>query len=170
MSNNNNLEIERKFLIRYPAESVLKTIPACDRSAIVQTYLESEPGVTRRVRMRSYCDGTKYYKTEKIRRTTLTCDEFEGEITKNEYESLLESADKSRRPVKKERILLKSGNHTFEIDIYPFWGDRAIMEVELSAEDETFTVPAGIEIIKEVSDDKRYKNAALAKEIPNDVI
>ena len=66
MSNNNNLEIERKFLIRYPAESVLKTIPACDRSAIVQTYLESEPGVTRRVRMRSYCDGTKYYKTEKI--------------------------------------------------------------------------------------------------------
>ena len=72
--------------------------------------------------------------------------------------------------MKKERILLKSGNHTFEIDIYPFWGDRAIMEVELSSEEEAFTVPAGIEIIKEVSDDKRYKNAALAKEIPNDVI
>ncbi len=170
MSNNNNLEIERKFLIRYPSESVLKTIPACDRSAIVQTYLEGEPGVTRRVRMRRYADGTKYYKTEKIRRTTLTCDEFEGEITKQEYETLLKSADRARRPVKKERLLLKSGTHTFEIDIYPFWGDRAVMEVELTSEDETFTVPSGIEIIKEVSDDKRYKNAALANEIPNDKI
>ena len=170
MSNNNNLEIERKFLIRYPSEAVLKTIPACHRSAIVQTYLESDPGVTRRVRMRSYCDGTKYYKTEKIRRTALTCDEFEGEITRDEYESLLKSADKTRKPVKKERLLLDGGDHTFEIDIYPFWGDRAIMEVELSSEEETFTVPAGIEIIREVSGDKRYKNAALAKEIPNDMI
>ncbi len=170
MSSNNNLEIERKFLIRYPSKEVLDAIPARDRSAIVQTYLESEPGVTRRVRMRSYSDGTKYYKTEKIRRTALTCDEFEGEISEKEYTELLLNADKSRRPVKKERLLLRSGNHIFEIDIYPFWCDRAVMEVELSSEEETFTVPAGIEIIKEVSDDKRYKNAALAKEIPNDMI
>ena len=170
MSSNNNIEIERKFLIRYPSKEVLYAIPSCDKSSIVQTYLESEPGITRRVRMRSYCDGTKYYKTEKIRRTALTCDEFEGEITKNEYESLLESADKSHCPVEKERLLLKSGEHVFEIDIYPFWSDRAIMEVELSSEDETFTVPAGIEVIKEVSGDKRYKNAALAREIPNDEI
>ncbi len=170
MSNNNNLEIERKFLIRYPSEAVLLTIPVCDRSAIIQTYLKSELGVTRRVRKRSYADGTKYYKTEKIRRTILTCDEFEGEITLNEYETLLKSADPARRPVEKERLLLKSEKHTFEIDIYPFWGDRAIMEVELSSEDENFTVPAGIEIIKEVSGDKRYKNAALAKEIPMDEI
>ena len=170
MSSNNNLEIERKFLIRYPSKEVFDAIPACDRSAIVQTYLESEPGVTHRVRMRRYAEGTKYYKTEKIRRTALTCDEFEGEISEKEYAELLLTADKSRRPVEKERLLLKSGNHTFEIDIYPFWDDRAIMEVELSSEEETFSVPAGIEVIKEVSGDKRYKNAALAKEIPNDVI
>ena len=170
MSNNNNLEIERKFLIRYPSKEVFDTIPACDRSAIVQTYLESEPGVTRRVRMRRYCDGTKYYKTEKIRRTSLTCDEFEGKISEKEYMGLLLTADKSRRPVEKERLLLKSGEHVFEIDIYPFWSDRAVMEVELSSEEETFTFPAGIEVIKEVSGDKRYKNAALAKEIPNDEI
>ena len=83
---------------------------------------------------------------------------------------LLLTADKSRRPVEKERLLLKSGEHIFEIDIYPFWCDRAVMEVELSSEEEAFTFPAGIEVIKEVSGDKRYKNAALAKEIPNDEI
>ena len=170
MSNQSNIEIERKFLIRYPSKEVLDSIPAKDRSEIVQTYLESEPGVTRRVRSRRYADGTKYYKTEKIRRTALTCDEFEGEISEDEYNALLLTADKSRRPVEKQRLLLQSGAHTFEIDVYPFWSDRGIMEVELSSEDEAFTVPAGIEIIKEVSDDKRYKNAALAKEIPNDVI
>ena len=107
MSSNNNIEIERKFLIRYPSKEVFDAIPACDRSAIVQTYLESEPGVTRRVRMRRYCDGTKYYKTEKIRRTALTCDEFEGEISEKEYAELLLTADKSRRPVEKERPFAK---------------------------------------------------------------
>lgn len=170
MSNVNNIETERKFLIRYPSEEVLKRIPNENRSGIIQTYLVSEPGVTRRVRRREYSDGVKYYKTEKIRRTELTCDEFEGEISEKEYESLLLTADNSRRPVEKQRLLLKSGDHIFEIDVYPFWNDRAVMEVELSSEDEGFDIPRGIEMIKEVTSDKRYKNAALAREIPNDMI
>lgn len=170
MSSQNNIETERKFLIRYPSEDILRQIPQRDRSEIIQTYLESEPGVTRRTRRREFQDGVKYYKTDKIRRTALSCDEFEEEITEEEYNSLLLNSDKSRRPIKKQRLLLGSGKHTFEIDLYPFWGDRAIMEVELSEEEEKFHIPPGIEIIKEVTADRRYKNAALAREIPMDDI
>ena len=46
MSNVNNIEIERKFLIRYPAKEVLDRIPDERKSGIIQTYLESEPGTT----------------------------------------------------------------------------------------------------------------------------
>ncbi len=170
MSSQNNIEIERKFLIRYPSEEILAKIPDSGKSEIIQTYLESEPNITRRVRRREYSSGTKYYKTEKLRHTAITCDEFESEITADEYNVLLLGADKTRRPVKKQRLLLENGAHTFEIDIYPFWTDRAVMEVELSREDEEFQIPAGIHVIKEVTDDKRYRNAALAKTIPMEEI
>ena len=65
-------------------------------------------------------------------------------------------------------MLLRRGNHFFEIDIYPFWRDKAVMEIELSSEDEDFEIPHEIKVIKEVTGDKRYKNASLAIEIPRD--
>jgi CYTH domain-containing protein len=54
-------------------------------------------------------------------------------------------------------------NQYFEIDIYPFWSDKAIMEIELSREDEEVRFPKCISIIKEVTDDDSYKNASLAQ-------
>ena len=56
----------------------------------------------------------------------------------------------------------------FEIDVYPFWQDKAVMEIELTDEMETVMLPPEIEIIKEVTGDRRYTNAALAKAIPED--
>ena len=56
----------------------------------------------------------------------------------------------------------------FEIDVCPFWQDRAVMEIELADEAETVALPPEIEIIKEVTWDRRYTNAALAKAIPAD--
>ena len=42
------------------------------------------------------------------------------------------------------------------------------MEIELSDENEPFSLPPGILVLRDVSADPRYKNAALAKEIPDD--
>jgi CYTH domain-containing protein len=53
-------------------------------------------------------------------------------------------------------------NQYFEIDVYPFWNDRAIMEIELSNADDNIVFPEYIDIIKEVTSDPSYKNAALA--------
>lgn len=61
-------------------------------------------------------------------------------------------------------------NQLFEIDIYPFWNDRAVMELELSDEEQSIVFPENIEIIKEVTDDKRYTNASIARSIPFDAI
>ena len=49
-----------------------------------------------------------------------------------------------------------------EIDIYPFWDDRAVAEVEVGSEDEVVHLPDCIRVIREVTEDGRYKNASLA--------
>lgn len=47
-------------------------------------------------------------------------------------------------------------------DIYPFWNDKAILEIELSDEKADVSFPDFIKFIKEVTDDDNYKNASLA--------
>ncbi len=165
-----NKEIEKKFLIRYPSDELLSLIDEKKRSRIVQTYLLSDEGITARVRRREYSDRVEYTKTEKKRIDFISCFEDETELSEPEYKKELEKADQNRTPIEKERALLDFGGHTFEIDLYPFWNDRAIMEVELQNEDEAFEIPPSIEVIKDVTEDKRYKNARLAIEIPYDKI
>ena len=49
-----------------------------------------------------------------------------------------------------------------EIDVFPFWKDKAYLEIELISEDEKVEIPPFIEIIKEVTQDKRYTNKSIA--------
>ena len=49
-----------------------------------------------------------------------------------------------------------------EIDIFPFSKDKAILEIELNEEQQAFQLPNFIEVIKEVTDDDKYKNVNLA--------
>lgn len=153
MSDVKNTETEKKFLIKYPSAGLLSLVDDTDRSFIVQTYLISEKGVTARVRSRRYADKTVYTKTEKRRISDMTCFEDEREISREEYLSELERADPERHPIEKERVLLRYEGHVFEIDIYLFWQDKAIMEIELQSEDEDFTIPPEIEIISDVTGD-----------------
>ena len=44
------------------------------------------------------------------------------------------------------------------------------MEIELSSEDEEIKVPSFIKIIKEVTEDERYKNHSMAKEMPKQLV
>ena len=54
-------------------------------------------------------------------------------------------------------------NQYFEIDVYPFWQDKAIAEIELSDENAQVVFPEQIKVIKEVTEDEAYKNASLAR-------
>lgn len=59
--------------------------------------------------------------------------------------------------------MLPSGEQMIEIDLYPEWRDRAIVEVELRDEAELIVFPEEIRVIGEVTNEPAYKNAALAK-------
>jgi len=156
-----DFEIERKFLIEMPDLDYLTESGAAELK-MVQTYLECPKGTTARVRRVEAGDKVKYIYTAKQRISAITCIEDEKEVTEQEYNKLLEREDKNRKPIIKTRYKLPFDNHIFEIDVYPFWQDKAVMEVELEGEDEKFNIPPVIKVIKEVTDDVRYKNFALA--------
>ena len=71
-------------------------------------------------------------------------------------------ADTTKRQIRKDRYCLTYDNQYFEIDIYPFWDDKAIMEIELRDENEQIHFPGQLKVIREVTDDDNYKNASLA--------
>ena len=135
-------EIERKFLIEYPNIAALEKNPSCRRVEIIQTYLASDPGAELRVRQRGLNGTYMYYMTTKRTLTGIKRIETERRLTKDEYLELLMAADPNKRPIRKTRYCLISDGQYFEIDIYPFWQDKAILEIELSDEDTPVTIPS----------------------------
>lgn len=157
------LEIERKYLIDYPDIGWLESNPACRRVEIIQTYLKSESGDEVRVRQRGMDGHYVYYKTVKRTISGLKRIEMERRLTQKEYLELLMEADTGRRQIRKTRYCLTYENQYFEIDIYPFWQDKAIVEIELRDENAQICFPKELRVIKEVTEDEAYKNASLAK-------
>ena len=165
-----HIETERKFLIYYPDIKTLTETFFADKKEIVQTYLNSEKGSTSRVRKVISEKGTRYIRTEKRRISFMSAFEDESEISLEEYEKLLLDANKELKPIFKTRYSFPYKEHVIEIDVYPFWDDRAVLEIEMKDESEKIEIPQFIKAIKEVTEDKRYKNVNLARSIPNDEI
>lgn len=164
------IETERKFLIYMPCLDTLCAQPEIRIQEITQTYLLTDGKKNARIRKINECDNISYIKTVKERISTLSCYEEEKEINEEQYLELLKYADKEKQSINKTRYSFRYGRHIIEIDIYSFWNDRATLEIELKSEDEEFSIPAFIKVVKEVSTDKRYKNTNLAKSIPQDKI
>lgn len=163
-------ETERKYLIKMPDIAALAKMPDCRILSMEQTYLIAEQGETHRVRMVREGDEVTYIETVKSRVNALTAVEREAEITAARYGELLGLADSTRHTVIKTRYRVPVGARVAEIDVYPFWQDRAILEIELADERETVLLPPFLQMVREVTADFRYKNVNLAKSVPNDEI
>lgn len=146
------MEIERKFMVR--GTSYRQLAYASDR--IKQGYICSGHGRTVRVRLRGGC-GYLTIKGPSLD-GGLSRYEFEKEITCDEAAQLFRLCEPGI--IDKTRYLVKSGQHTFEVD--EFYGENeglVMAEVELSAPDEPFDKPAFIG--KEVTGDRRFYNSHL---------
>ena len=157
------LEIERKFLVAYPDVQWLASMPDCRRVEISQMFLPAKEGEELRIRRREENGSTIYYKTLKRRVAEHKRIEIEERLTQGEYLSLMMDAEPGARPLNKTRYCLTYEGQYFEIDLYPFWRDRALVEIELSDRDDEIRMPEGLKVIREVTGDPAYKNAALAR-------
>ena len=156
-------EIERKFLIKLPNMKFLNELPNCKKVEIIQAYLVNQNGQDVRIRQRGENGDYIYTQTTKRAIDAVKRYETERRITKEEFLDLLMNADPTKKIIRKTRYCLTENNQYFEIDIFPFWKDKALLEIELRNENDEIKIPKFIKVIKEVTDDKNYFNSNLAK-------
>ena len=147
-------EIERKYLV---LDDSFKH-EAFSKSHIQQGYICSERGRTVRVRIRD----ARAYITIKGPSTDngLTRYEFEQEIPLADAEQLMKLCEPGI--IDKTRWLVKSGDHTFEVDEFHGENDGLIVaEVELRDATDVVEIPHFIG--KEVTGDRRYYNSQLRR-------
>lgn len=154
VNNTNNIEIERKFLVRDDSYKALAT----HHVRIRQGYLSL--GANCSVRVRRWDD--KGYITIKSRpeKGSFSRYEFEKEISAAEADELLLLALPGQ--IDKLRWIVPIEDVIFEVD--EFMGDNAglvVAEVELQSEEQAFPHPAFI--TKEVTNDSRYLNSQLSQ-------
>ncbi|MEE0838998.1 MAG: hypothetical protein U0L72_00410 [Acutalibacteraceae bacterium] len=158
MSNKNGFEIERKFLIQYPDTALLRKMDNCTVMEIEQSYLRNGG------RIRKICQDNKtyYIKTVKKHITDIKREEREWEISEAEYIEGLKEKAQNTSTIKKTRYAIPKYGFVYEIDVFDFWKDKAFVEVELENENQEFPIPEFVSVIKEVTEDKRYRNSSLA--------
>lgn len=162
-----HLEIERKFLIKYPDIDFLMTLP-CSKTSIEQAYLIGEQGVFR-LRKRG-CNGEYIFiKTVKTRISDTVRIEKEDRLSESEYNELM-SSNKVTGKIKKHRYCLMYKGTYYEIDIFPFWKNQALLEVEMNEENEEINIPEFFDLIREVSFDERYRNSSLCNNVPKEEV
>lgn len=155
-------EARRRFLISYPDAAVLDTLSDCYREEIEQVYLHAPQNEEIRLRRRSSGEDCVYYITTTKITEGRRCLESEGRLTEREYMQFLGNADPGMKPIHKTRWCVTWHDHHYEVDLYPFWQDRAVLEVLLADEDEEVRIPDFLQVIREVTEDKEYDVASLA--------
>lgn len=161
------LEIERKYLIRMPDAARLAAMPGAEVWDIVQTYLtDGADGDTRRVRSVRCGGETRYFYTVKRRVSAMSSREAERELSREDYDLLLDAADPALRAICKRRFRIPFAGALLEIDLYSFWSDRATLEIELDSEAQAVRIPDWLTVVRELTGERAYKNRFLAEHIP----
>ncbi len=164
------VEIEKKYVIKIPDLEHIKTIFGYSESEIEQIYLRSPISVTHRVRRRTSLGKTVYTETEKRKIDKMSALEYETEITELRFCELIKEQREGSRPILKKRISFPYGGYVFEIDIYPEWKKSCILEIELASRDEDPKLPSFLELVKDVTGDKKYSNSSMSKCFPEELI
>ena len=163
------LEIERKVLIEEPDLAVLEAA-ATSVSEIVQTYLVKDGWDAERVRRRQVRDATGEHLqltyTRKRGRGHGVVEEDEREIDEDTYLALLARTDTDRVPIVKTRYVVPWNGLALEIDRFLAPRSLWLLEVELDDPErlhDELDLPDWIPVVREVTGEKAYTNAALAR-------
>ncbi|MBQ7387126.1 MAG: hypothetical protein IJW03_03055, partial [Clostridia bacterium] len=152
------VEIEKKYIIEKPDLECISGEEAFSASEIVQIYVESQRGVTHRVRFRKRDGVTEYTETKKIRIDAMSSTEIERDISEDEFAELSKNIRAGSKPIRKTRYTFLYEGQLFEIDVYPEWKRCAIMETELESRESQVKFPSFIRIIRDVTGIKEYSN------------
>lgn len=163
------LEIERKLLIDEPDLALLEAA-ATSVSEIVQTYLLTDGWDAERVRRRLVRDAAgervQLTHTRKRSRGRGVVEEDEHEVDEDTYLRLLARTDTDRVPIVKTRYVVPWAGLALEIDRFASPRSLWLLEAELDDPerlDDALDLPPWIPVVREVTGEKAYTNAALAR-------
>ncbi len=146
------IEIERKFLVK---NTNFKEY-AHSKKYYQQGYIHSDADKSIRIRI----VGQEAFVTIKGTRNQMSRLEFEYAIPFEEAQILLKEL--CGELIEKERYLIKSNKHTWEVDVFLGKNKGLIVaEIELETEEDIFDKPEWLG--KEVTQDSRYFNSNLSK-------
>lgn len=158
------IKVQRKYLVSIPNINRLYEESSCNCVDIMQTYLVSDDkNVEKRIRQRGINGDYVYTITENRRISSLETMYTGKIISQEEYLSLMMNADTTLHQISKKRYCFVHENEAYELDIYPFSNKKAILEVTLTDKIKKITIPKFINVIKEVTHEKAYKNYELAR-------
>lgn len=152
-----NNEIERKWVI--DPDDIPFDLSKAKKDVMCQSYISFSPTI----RIRSE-NGHRYVLCVKAKPkgSYLAREEFETELTKEQYEFLLSKKEGSI--IEKTRYTVKHEGLNYEIDIFHgSLSPLAYLEIEFPTVEDAVSFKSPSWTIKDVTDDFRYKNASLAK-------
>ena len=156
------MEEKHKYLIAMPDLVALTEKYRATPIDMMQTYLvDTQPDTERRVRQQRSGEDYLYFYTEKHTRPDGTRWVTEKPISEKEYIRYLMEGDDSLHSVRKRKYRFIYGDCKFEVDVYPFSADRAVM-FRYSGGKEA-PVPPEIQVLRDVTGDPAYKNRQLAR-------
>lgn len=152
-------EIERKFLVNPEEEDALRSfLTELKPVFITQAYLsEKEPGLLR-VRISEYGEDQSEAILTIKGSGLMSRKEFEFPIPLDQADEMMDTLGKAL--VMKKRYKIPFKGHTFEVDMF-YANNQILIEVELRSEDEKVDLPDWVG--QEVTHDKRYSNASIAR-------
>ena len=154
-------EIERKFLVEMPELTALEKLPGFRRVEIEQAYLPTTNDEKLRIRKWVENGQAIYYKTRR-RHVNGQRLEVEERLTQRSYKEMLEEAGEALQLLRKTRYSLQYDGQLFQLDVYPFWKEQAVVKIELNEENGQVRLPPELKLIREVTGERAYKDYALA--------
>lgn len=160
----------QKFLISMPNLRRLEKDFYCNFSKvdITRTYLTSKSNVVERSVIKTGSEGDfAYYYTEKRHFDGYDQIDVERHITKKEYLSILSNDSEIIKEIQKIRYGFVWNNKYYELDVFDFCKDKAILKVQLTDRSDKVEVPSVLNVLMDITNDMSYTNFSLAQNINN---
>lgn len=158
------MDKKHKYLISMPDMNQLVVNYGAVPFEMTQNYLVvTNPNIERRIRKQKNGAEYLYFYTEKHQMQDGAMWDTERPISAKEYKRYLMEAEPELQPVHKVKYRFNQGRQRFEIDIYPFSREKAVMFAYAGEDEKEIVPPPEITILREVTGVPEYKNRTLAR-------
>lgn len=156
------LEIERKFLLSEMPNFTERELALAQKISIEQIYIASSADEEVRIRQRNQDGFSSYYLTRKVPLSSGIRQEREQEIRAIDYMEMRKQQIPGSRIIRKNRYCFAYNNQYFELDVFIEPVKICLLEIELTERNILVDIPKFLKVKKEVTDDKKYSNFAIA--------